>query len=109
MSGVDRLLCALRATGPDSYRCTPRPDAWIARCPACREPDALDIREAGSRAVFACAFGCERAAILEALATAEDNFGAERTDWAILVRSTVRVADRELARIALRRRRGRGA
>src|SRR5579862_1418386 len=73
ITALDAVLGALRATGPDSYRCDPdRPDAWHACCPACgRSSDARRLTISESRdghVTLSCSMRCTRGEILRALA-----------------------------------------
>lgn len=78
---IDRLLHALRALGPDSYRAdSVRLGLWHATCPVCgrfTSARRLVIHEVGGGgATFRCRLECPRAAILAALALAERRYPA---------------------------------
>ena len=72
-AALDTLLTALRASGPDSYRCDPdRPDVWHAGCPACgRSSRARRLRiheDRRGHVSLICSLGCSREQILRAIA-----------------------------------------
>jgi hypothetical protein len=80
MRPLDRLLTALRAAGPDSYRADPEhPDRWSAYCPCCASEligaRSLLIREGGDgRLMLVCWRGCSTTHVLSALRVAELRF-----------------------------------
>ncbi len=79
--GVDRVLEALRATGPDAYRADVRnAHTWWAYCPACDsrrfDDRRLVLREHGGHVVATCAHGCSEIQIARALREAERGFPA---------------------------------
>lgn len=76
MKPLDRLLEALRATGPDSYRADPdRLDTWLAYCPGCAsrllDIRRLTIRERDGQVTMTCSTGCSTDSIFTALKVCE--------------------------------------
>jgi hypothetical protein len=75
---LDRVLEALRATGPDAYRAdVDRLGVWWARCPACAAPGErrLQIVERSTtRVELICSLGCTPEAILIELRRAEEEY-----------------------------------
>ncbi len=104
---LDRLLLALRATGPDAYRADPdRIDVWRAYCPACSPVEArrLTVRErADGTVTVSCSLGCSTRSIVVALALAERRY--PRT-WAghESPADAAAVAEVELGRLVAQRR-----
>jgi hypothetical protein len=86
MNAADRILEALRCTGPDAYRADPdRLGQWWAYCPSCNSRAAgerrLRIIECSStRVVLLCSIGCSYEAIMAALKRAEDRYPADWSD-----------------------------
>ncbi len=77
MSPLDRVLHALRSSGPDSYRADPKDTGrWHAYCPACGSHLASTRRltileDRGGRVRLHCTTHCSEESILRALKARE--------------------------------------